>query len=455
MRKRRLKRRLNKKGKILLLAITLIIFICILMIFKKNDSIFNQMINNNKYSLKTYYEKTEIKNLDKLIKEKIIKEKKEFIELAKQNDSDNKFDFIFDAQTQKYNDCYFIHSVIQKYVGGAHYERIDKSYIYSKKYKKYLTINDFVEGKENMQKLSLMIKHKIYGISYDKEIELTKEEIENSTTPNLDNYEHFYFNDEGITIIFVPMKIFGWSEGETKVTISWENINDLLKEEYKNKNYISNNKTNIIPKARDINMLKGKKVIAFTFDDGPNAATTSILLDGLKKLDAKATFFVLGSRISYNVKTLQRAYEEGNEIGSHTYSHKNLLNLSTEELKYEIENTNKTIKDTIGIVPNLIRPPYGNINAKVKQATMMHTICWNIDSNDWRTGNRNKIKDEIVNHAYDGAIVLLHDIYEESVYGALLAIKELKNRGYEFVTISEMSELKGTMLDYDTTYFGF
>jgi len=152
MRKRRLKRRLNKKGKILLLAITLIIFICILMIFKKNDSIFNQMINNNKYSLKIYYEKTEIKNLDKLIKEKIIKEKKEFIELAKQNDSDNKFDFIFDAQTQKYNDCYFIHSVIQKYVGGAHYERIDKSYIYSKKYKKYLTINDFVEGKENMQK---------------------------------------------------------------------------------------------------------------------------------------------------------------------------------------------------------------------------------------------------------------------------------------------------------------
>lgn len=450
------KRRLNKKGKILLLIIIFIItLIVLLFIFRNDNSLFNQIINNNKYSLNIYYEKTGINDLDKLIKDKIIKEKNEFIKLSKQNDSDNKFDFIFDAQMQKYNDCYFIHSVIQKYVGGAHYERIDKSYIYSKKHKKYLTINDFIEGEENMQKLSLMIKHKIYGISYDKDIELTKEEIENSTAPNLENYEHFYFNDEGITIIFVPMHVFGWSEGETKVTLSWNDINDLLKKEYKNMNYISDNKTNITPKTRDINTLKGKKVIAFTFDDGPNNSTTTILLDGLKKLDARATFFVLGSRVSYNEKVLQRAYEEGNEIGSHTYSHKNLLKLSNDELKYEIENTNKTIQEAIGIIPKLIRPPYGNINAKVKQATMMHTICWNIDSNDWRTRNRNKIKDEIVNHAYDGAIVLLHDIYEESVYGALLAIKELKNRGYEFVTISEMSELKGTMLDYDTTYFGF
>ncbi|MBP3841286.1 MAG: hypothetical protein IK997_04060 [Bacilli bacterium] len=127
------KRRLNKKGKILLLIIIFIItLIVLLFIFRNDNSLFNQIINNNKYSLNIYYEKTGINDLDKLIKDKIIKEKNEFIKLSKQNDSDNKFDFIFDAQMQKYNDCYFIHSVIQKYVGGAHYERIDKSYIYSK-----------------------------------------------------------------------------------------------------------------------------------------------------------------------------------------------------------------------------------------------------------------------------------------------------------------------------------
>ena len=78
-----------------------------------------------------------------------------------------------------------------------------------------------------------------------------------------------------------------------------------------------------------------------------------------------------------------------------------------------------------------------------------------LDSLDWRTKNRNKIKKEIVKHAGDGDIVLLHDIYKESVYGALLAMKELKEKGYSFVTITEMAELKNVVLGYDKTYYGF
>ena len=85
----------------------------------------------------------------------------------------------------------------------------------------------------------------------------------------------------------------------------------------------------------------------------------------------------------------------------------------------------------------------------------MHTIHWNIDSLDWQLKNRELIKEEIVKYAHDGAIVLLHDIYRESVEGALLAMAELEKEGYAFVTISEMAKLKEKELDYTSTYFGF
>ena len=85
----------------------------------------------------------------------------------------------------------------------------------------------------------------------------------------------------------------------------------------------------------------------------------------------------------------------------------------------------------------------------------MKTILWNVDSLDWKLKNRNKIKDEIVKHAKNGNIILVHDIYEESVYGALMAMEELKKDGYNFVTISEMAYLKNIELNTEKTYFGF
>lgn len=450
------KMKLNKKGKVLIIILIIIIFLILFAIFKRNNNLWNnQIIKTDKYNLSIYYEKTNIKLLDDQIKEYILSQKKEFIDTANKNNTDNMYDFIYESQVKEYNDIFFIHSVLYKYLGGVHYEREDKSFVYDSINKKFLTINDFINGEDEMLKLSLIAKHKIYGYSDINKIEIDKDNMNIGTLPSLENYEHFYFSDSGITIIFVPMQILSWSEGEIKIDIPYEEINSLLKDKYKNINYTDNVPTKIEPIVRNIEKYKNKKLIAFTFDDGPNNNTTKILLDGLEEYDAKVTFFVLGSRVSYNEEILKRAYKEGNEIGSHTYSHRNLLKLSDEELKSEINNTNKSIKNILGINPKLIRPPYGNINTHIKQLTMMHTICWDIDSNDWRYKDRYKIMNEIVKHAHDGAIVLVHDIYKESVLGSLLAMKELKKEGYEFVTISEMIKLKNIVLDYDTTYYGF
>ena len=83
----------------------------------------------------------------------------------------------------------------------------------------------------------------------------------------------------------------------------------------------------------------------------------------------------------------------------------------------------------------------------------MNIILWNIDPLDWKYKDKNRVANEIIEHAHDGAIVLVHDIYKSSVEGALLAMEELQKQGYAFVTITEMAKLRGITLDTETSYF--
>lgn len=207
-------------------------------------------------------------------------------------------------------------------------------------------------------------------------------------------------------------------------------------------------------RLRSIEDLKGKKIIAFTFDDGPNNATTLKLIEGLQQYDARVTFFVLGSRVEKHRDSLIRAYETCNQIGNHTYSHLNLLKQKEKVITNEIVNTNNAIYNIIGEYPTLIRPPYGNTNKKIKSIGNMPTILWNIDTLDWKYRNSERIANEIINNAEDGAIVLLHDIYPTSVEGALMAMEALKEE-YVFVTIEEMMILKNIQIDITKSYYKF
>lgn len=210
-----------------------------------------------------------------------------------------------------------------------------------------------------------------------------------------------------------------------------------------------------IPKARDLKQFEGKKLIAFTFDDGPSNQSTNKLLDNLDKYNARVTFFVLGSRVSKYQDSLKRAYLMGNQIGSHTYSHSNLYRLKIEEVKEEMTKTNLAIKNITGEDVTLLRPPYGNIDTDMKKITDLYTILWDIDPKDWKYKDKEKIADNIVSNAHDGGIVLLHDIYLTSIDGALLAMERLEKEGYAFVTIEEMITLKGVAMDKEKTYFNF
>lgn len=210
--------------------------------------------------------------------------------------------------------------------------------------------------------------------------------------------------------------------------------------------------------TRDIEKFKGKKLLAITFDDGPYTPVTMSLLNRLDKYDARVTFFVLGSRLdgskSYR-DTMKKAYEMGNQIASHTYSHSDLTTLSDEKLKKEIEKTNASVKNVIGIEPDAIRPPYGSINTKVQNAMNKHIIIWSIDTEDWKYRNANTVCNNIVNNAFDGGIVLLHDLYQTSVDGAVKAMDKLCKKGYAFVTVDEMAQLRGVEMNTKTKYYQF
>lgn len=459
------KRKLNKTGKITL-AIVIVILIGIPLIFfltkkfTKNEMHILKMTEN--YQIKIDYPVTHQKKLDKQIKEYVTLEKEKFlntVELKIPAGESQKYELVIGYQLVKQHDSnntihYHIHFETYTHLGENQYIRKDKTFHYDTKSRKYLSINDYLDGSKALENLSILSYYYMMKHIEENALELDENIIKQITTIDSDNYENFSFKDEGLEISFSLYKVSSEHDEVIKITIPAKEINQLLKKQYKIEEK-ENKKEPIIPEKRDSSKYKNKKLIAFTFDDGPSSITTNHLLDGLKQYDAKVTFFVLGNRVETNQAILKRAYQEGHEIGSHTYNHRNLLLLNNYARIQEIKETNQAIENIIGIKPTLLRPPYGNINEETKKISNMHIIEWGIDTLDWKTKDKELIAKEIVDNAYDGAIVLLHDIYEPSVEGALLAMERLKQEGYAFVTISEMAQLKNIELDYTTLYHRF
>lgn len=187
---------------------------------------------------------------------------------------------------------------------------------------------------------------------------------------------------------------------------------------------------------------EGGKLLAITFDDGPSKHTGR-LLTALKERNAKATFFIIANRAVTFYDEIERMYDEGHQIASHTYSHKYLTKVSSSEAKREIANANNYLAPAAGGNKIYLRAPGGMVNATVKSVSGAPIIGWAVDPKDWQIKNADKVCSNIVNAAKDGDIILVHDLYSTSVDGAIKAIDILQKRGYEFVTVQELFRRRG------------
>lgn len=188
------------------------------------------------------------------------------------------------------------------------------------------------------------------------------------------------------------------------------------------------------------------KVIALTFDDGPDNQSTMKILDLLKQYEAKATFFVVGSRVEQHPDIVSRERQEGHEIGNHSYTHPPFHNINGNKLSSELNQTQKAILDATGIKSVLFRPPGGSYNESIVRTSKdfgMLTVLWSWhqDTLDWRKPGVNKIVKKVLDNARNGDIVLMHDFVPNStqtVEALAIILPELQKRGFKFVTISEL-----------------
>ena len=182
-----------------------------------------------------------------------------------------------------------------------------------------------------------------------------------------------------------------------------------------------------------------KPVAALTFDDGPNASSTPILLDGLKERKVRATFFLIGENVEKdeNEKIVKRMYEEGHLIGNHTYRHVDLSKISGREAEKEIKTTDEAIKKITGHETEFIRPPFGAMPEGEEDPDKIY-VKWTVDSLDWVTKDTEKIVEKVTADTKEGDVILMHDCYGESVEAALQIVDIMEKQGYEFVTADEL-----------------
>ncbi len=184
--------------------------------------------------------------------------------------------------------------------------------------------------------------------------------------------------------------------------------------------------------------IEDSKKIAITFDDGPHPYYTEQLLDGLKERGVKATFFVTGMHAEQYPEVIQRMSEEGHLIGNHTYSHLQLSNGNSEVFKEELIRTNEAIEQLTGQEVQYVRPPYGTWDKKFEKELNMFPVLWTVDPLDWCSDNVSGIVQKVISKVKENAIILMHDEYKSTVTAALQIIDELREQGYEFVTVDEL-----------------
>ena len=187
--------------------------------------------------------------------------------------------------------------------------------------------------------------------------------------------------------------------------------------------------------------LADSKMVALTFDDGPNERTSETL-EMLARLKVPATFFLVGFRAEEEPELVKAIQAAGHEIQSHTYTHPNLTTLSVDEVESELSKATAVIRAITGKPSLYFRPPGGHANEATKQAAArqgLTCVFWTVGCSPYEGAKYSELADYVINNTTDGAIILMHNGEPASTSALPTIVEALRSRGYRFVTISEMA----------------
>jgi peptidoglycan/xylan/chitin deacetylase (PgdA/CDA1 family) len=198
-----------------------------------------------------------------------------------------------------------------------------------------------------------------------------------------------------------------------------------------------------------IGLAPGSRLLALTYDDGPNEAGTPQLVEVLARNDVRATFFMIGRHVAQRPEIAREVAAAGHAIGNHTYSHPNLIFASRVQLIKELEDCTRALEDAIGSHSNLFRPPFGarrpDVLAEVRRRGFI-PVMWSITAYDWNTDPADVVETRVARQVRGGEVILMHDgghlamgaDRSASVSATDRLIRRFKQQGYQFVTIPEM-----------------
>ncbi|MBO0586059.1 polysaccharide deacetylase family protein [Sporosarcina sp. E16_8] len=284
------------------------------------------------------------------------------------------------------------------------------------------------------------------------------------------NFDNFAITDESLILYFNEYELAAGAVGPPIIAIPLSDLNSLLSDKLQlviedtdesgiTKDPVKEENTATPPKDIESSNNQGNsnsdttedgtegskdevdnsiKQIALTFDDGPDPKVTTQILETLNKYNAKATFFMLGSRVEYYPEIAKKVQEAGHELGNHTWNHPDLTKAGMEKVRTEINETSSIIENVTGQKVTVFRPPYGAVNKAVRSQTNLPVVLWDVDTLDWKHRDPNQLLEHVKGATKDGSIVLMHDIHKSTADGLDAVLAYLQSEGYTFVKVSEL-----------------
>lgn len=206
-----------------------------------------------------------------------------------------------------------------------------------------------------------------------------------------------------------------------------------------------------------------EKVVALTFDDGPNPPYTDRILDVLEAERVHATFFLVGRAVAAYPKVALREARDGDALGNHSWEHEHLIMLTRTQVRASLQRTDDAIFSATGQRPRIMRPPFGSrdwIVLGVASKMGFVPVMWSVPLvGDWENPPASVIAQRVVANVADGSIVVLHDGNRGILCAAMRApartcdrssdidatrivVRTLKARGYRFVTVPQLMALR-------------